>query len=128
MSDFLLDNAEKRLRVLQAAKQRALADLAEHRAEGNDYAAQEQLGALAHLEVEERGIVQMRQDYLRAQNPPPPPRQTPEQLRAKPAEQMSWEDGLQIARNSKYGRDLDFNNPDVVAGFHEANRRRGRGE
>jgi len=126
--DFLLSNAEKRLQGIRAAKQRCMANLAEYQASECDDAAQEELGALAHLEVEERGIHQMRQDYLRAQNPAPQP-QTPEELRVKPAEKMTWSDGLEVAvGNSKYGKGVDFNDPNVQRGYAEVQRRRGRGE
>jgi hypothetical protein len=41
---------------------------------------------------------------------------------------MSADDGLLVARNSKYGSNLDWNDPNVQAGYQEMQRRRGRGE
>jgi hypothetical protein len=126
--DFYDSAARERYMVLEAAKARCLADLAEHRANGDQSSAAEELQVLATLNDQQASLSRLHQQYQAEKNPPPPPRQTPEQLRAKPAEQMTWQDGLEIARNSRYGKNLDFNDPNVVAGYHEANRRRGRGE
>jgi hypothetical protein len=126
--DFYDSAARQRYAILEAAKARCLADLAEHRANGDEHSAAEELQVLATLNDQQASLQRLHQQYQAQQNPPPPPRQTPEQLRAKPAEQMTWADGLEIARQSKYGKNLSFEDPNVVAGYHEANRRRGRGE
>jgi hypothetical protein len=41
---------------------------------------------------------------------------------------MTWQDGLDLARTSKYGKDLSHDDPAVVAGYAEVMRRRARGE
>ena len=41
---------------------------------------------------------------------------------------MTWQDGLDLARTSKYGADIDANDPNVQAGFREVMARRARGE
>jgi hypothetical protein len=122
--DFLLDNAEKRLRTLRASKQRAMANLAEYQASECDDAAQEELGTLAYLEVEERGILQMRADYLRAQNPAPTAPQSDQEWLSKSVERMDYNDVARIAAKSKYG----FDDAAFRAGIAEVQRRRARGE
>jgi hypothetical protein len=126
--DFYDSAARERYAVLEAAKARCLADLAEHRANGDQHSAAEELQVLATLNDQQVSLQRLHQQYQAQMNPPQPPRQTPEELRVKPAEKMTWQDGLEIARNSKYGKNLDFNDPNVVAGYHEAVRRRQSGE
>jgi hypothetical protein len=120
--DFYTDVARRRLQQIEADEAQAQAQLIAARAHGDTDYGVEQAEALDILAVKKQ------EQHVQSQNPAPAPRQTPEQLRAKPAEQMTWQDGLEIARQSKYGKNLDFNDPNVVAGYHEANRRRGRGE
>jgi hypothetical protein len=127
-NDFYDSAARRQYQELEAAKARVLANLAEYRANGDEYSAASELQELAALSDQQASLQRLHQQYQAQQNPPPPPRLTPEQLKALPVEQMTWQHGLEIARNSKYGKNLDFNDPNVVAGFHEANRRRGRGE
>jgi hypothetical protein len=126
--DFYTDVARRRLAQIEADEAQAQAHMIAARANGDTDHAVEQAEALEILAVKKQALLRLHQQHVQSQNPPPPPRQTPEQLRAKPAEQMTWADGLEIARQSKYGKNLDFNDPNVVAGYHEATRRRNRGE
>ena len=41
---------------------------------------------------------------------------------------MTLEDGLEVAKTSKYGKDLSFDDPNVQAGYREMMARRARGE
>jgi hypothetical protein len=41
---------------------------------------------------------------------------------------MTWQDGLDLAKTSKYGKDLSFDDPNVRAGYAEVMARRARGE
>ena len=41
---------------------------------------------------------------------------------------MTPDDGLQLAKTSKYGKNLDWSDPNVRNGYAEAQRRRYRGE
>jgi hypothetical protein len=94
--DFYTDVARQRYETLEAAKAQSLADLARHKAEGNTYAAEEELQVLATLNDQQASLQRLHAQYQANLNPPPPPRQTPEQLRAKPADQMTPADGLEI--------------------------------
>jgi hypothetical protein len=64
-----------------------------------------------------------------AQSQPRQPEQlSQEEINARPWDKMTPQNGLDLAKTSKYGRDLSFRDPHVIAGWHEANRRRARGE
>jgi hypothetical protein len=67
------------------------------------------------------------QNYVQSQQPPQN-YETPEMKAAKPWSQMTAQDALDLAKTSKYGKSLDFNDPHVVAGWHESQRRCQRGE
>ena len=126
--EFYAAAAQKRLQQLAVDRMKAQHDLAISLSMGDEEAAAGEIDSIAEIDAKTanlRALAQREMARNQAQTPPP---QTAEQLRAKPPEQMTWEDGLEIARNSKYGKDLDFNNPHVVAGYHEATRRRQRGE
>jgi hypothetical protein len=70
----------------------------------------------------------LHQQYVASQTPPAPVELTPEEKHAKPWDRMTWQDGLDLARTSKYGADIDANDPNVQAGFREVMARRQRGE
>jgi hypothetical protein len=84
---------------------------------------------LADLEASKRNVLALHNQYVRSQQPPPaPPELTAEEKAAKPWDKMTWEDGLDLAKTSKYGRDLDHSDPNVQAGYREVAARRARGE
>src|SRR5262249_22005231 len=60
-------------------------------------------------------------------SPPAQPELSREEIEAKPWDKMTPQDGLDLARTSKYGKDLDFKNADVIAGVKEVMRRRQQG-
>lgn len=41
---------------------------------------------------------------------------------------MDWQDVVDLARQSKYARDIKPDDPNMLAGYHEAMRRKARGE
>jgi hypothetical protein len=41
---------------------------------------------------------------------------------------MDWQDVVDLARQSKYAKDIQPNDPHLIAGWQEAQRRRARGE
>lgn len=83
---------------------------------------------IANLESEKANLVALHQQYVASQTPPAPVELTPEEKHAKPWDRMTWQDGLDLARTSKYGADIDANDPNVQAGFREVMARRQRGE
>jgi|ERR1700687_3432611 len=127
-NDFYLGAAEQRLRVLEAAKQRAVADLSEARA-CNDYeAAGVEIQTIASLDDQKASLIRLHQAHVQSQQQAQPVPQTAEEWRTKAVERMTPDDGLQVARGSKYAKDLDWNDPNVRKGYEEASRRRARGE
>ena len=128
MNDFYVDAAQKRLDQIEAARSHAQAALTGARAD-NDYdTAAEAVQIIADMNAQEQNLRRLHQQHVNSQAHREPAPQTPEEWRVKPAEKMTWEDGLQVSRNSKYGKNLDFNDPNVVAGYHEVMRRRQNGE
>ena len=83
---------------------------------------------MARADSREQNLVELHQQYVASQAPPEPVELTPEEKHAKPWDRMDWQDGLDLARTSKYGDDLSHNDPNVVAGYAEVMRRRQRGE
>jgi hypothetical protein len=120
--DFYTDVARRRLAQIEAEEAQAQAHLIAARANGDTDYGTEQAEALEVLALRKQALLQMHQQHVASQNPPPRPQQTREQLRAKPIEQMDGNDAVQIWRTSKYGKDLDWNNPDVRAGWEFAKR------
>jgi hypothetical protein len=127
--DDLVHGVEQQFKVIQAARARCEADLAEYRADGNTAGIAEELQTIANLDNSARNLSNLVERHARSQQPAAPIPQTPEELRVKPAEKMTWQDGLDVAINgSKYGKGLDFNDPNVRRGYAEVMRRRSAGE
>jgi hypothetical protein len=127
--DFYTFAARERLQRINAERSRARAELEEAKASGDSYAAGDAEEAIAQADMREQALVALHQRYVASQAPPPePPELTPEEKFAKPWDRMDWQDGLDLARTSKYGKDLDHTDPNVVAGYAEVTRRRQRGE
>lgn len=127
-NDFYLSAAQARAAQLEAERAAALADLAAHRANGDTESAAASIQQLADIEAARANLSNLANGYVQSQNPPLEPELTQEERNAKPWNRMTPQDALELARTSKYGRNLDFNDPNVAAGWHEANRRRARGE
>src|SRR5205823_2036404 len=127
-NDYYLDLAKQRAQQIEADKAELLAGLARARANGDDYSGVEILQGLANNDQEMRNLNQLHNDYMATRNPPAQVPLSREEWRARPVERMTAEDGLAVARNSKYGQDLNWNDANVRLGWEEAQRRRARGE
>jgi|tagenome__1003787_1003787.scaffolds.fasta_scaffold20986856_5 hypothetical protein len=126
--DYYVELARKRAAEIEADKAEMLGGLARAKAENNEFSGTELIQGIANCEQELRNLNQLHADYMSAKNPPQPVPLSREEWRARPVERMSADDGLLVARNSKYGSNLDWNDPNVQAGYQEMQRRRGRGE
>lgn len=105
------------------------ANLEAAKATNDSYAATAAAQDLANARANQRNLEDLHGEYVRSQQPPPPPPEpTPEERHARPWDKMTWQDGLDLARTSKYGADIDANDPNVQAGFREVIARRQRGE
>ena len=127
MSDYYIDLAKQRAQQIEADKAELLAGLARAKSNGDDHSGTEILQGLANNDQEMRNLNQLHNDYMAAKNPQQVPLSR-EEWRARPVERMTAADGLEVARNSKYGGSLDWSDPHVQAGYQEAQRRRARGE
>jgi hypothetical protein len=128
MGDFYSDAASQRLAQIEAMRAQALADLATSKANSDYESAAASVQTIANLEAEKANVANLHRSYVASQTVPTPPELTREERDAKPWNRMTPDDALEIARGSKYGKDLNWDNPDVRAGWAEAQRRRSRGE
>jgi hypothetical protein len=124
--DFYLKSAQKQARALEAAKNAAIAGLNEARANGDSYSAQEAIQNLADLSAAQENLSRLCNQYIQSQQPPMPASR--EERAARTWDRMDWQDVTNLARQSKYGRDIQPNDPGLIAGWQEAQRRRARGE
>lgn len=125
--DFYSQAASHRLTQIEAERAAALADLAAHRANSDYDSAAASVQALANLDAERQNLVSLHQQYVASQQPAQQPELSEEERNARPWHRMTPQDALDLAKTSKYGKDLDWNDPNVRAGWTEAQARRARG-
>jgi hypothetical protein len=128
MGDFYSDAARRRLDQLNAEAQQALADLANAKANDDYDTAAVLVERLGDIQSAQAKVNQIHAEYLRSQNPPPPPQPSKEERASRPWDRMTWDDALDMARTSKYGRNLRHDDPHVQAAYREVQARRARGE
>ena len=128
MSDFYLSAAQQRAAELEVELSAAKTDLLTYRHNQDLPGAGEAVQRIANLTAEQSNLQGLVQGYIRSQQPAQPEVLTDEERAAKPWHRMSADDGLQLAKTSKYGKNLDWSDPNVRNGYAEAQRRRYRGE
>jgi hypothetical protein len=126
--DFYLRAAKRQARALEAAKSTATANLNEARANRDPDLAGTYVQELADLSAAQENLSRLCNQYLQSQQPPQRPATTPEEWQAKPISAMDAADAIKLYQTSKYGKDLDWSNANLRAGYAEAMRRRSRGE
>lgn len=124
--DYYTHLARQQLQRLDANKAQTLADLAAAKANSDYETAGTAVSELADIEAKRQNLVALHDQYVRSQQTYEPPELTAEEKFAKPWDRMTLEDGLDLARTSKYGKDLDFNDPNVVAGYRHMLANRGK--
>src|SRR5580704_8225873 len=127
MSDFYRDSAERRLQQLSAQRAASLADIEAHKLNGDHDAAGECIQNLANIDSERANLVQLYQNYVQSQQPAQKPAETAEQKAAKPWSQMGWDDIVDLTRTSRYGKDIRPDDPNMIAGWHESQKRKAEG-
>lgn len=125
-SDFYLKSAAAQMQAIQTARANALAELEQHRQNKDKYAAGQAVQQLADLAAAQENLQRLANQYVQSQQPAPP--LSEEQRRAKPWDQMDFSDSLEMARQSRYAKNLTADDPNFVAGMREAMARRSRGE
>jgi hypothetical protein len=126
--DFYLQAGSQRLAQIEAEWAAALADLAAHRANHDSDSAAAAIQQIANLDVEVANLNSLYSRYVQSQNPPAPPEPSPEERAARPISRMDWSDVVEMTRQSKYAKNIRPDDPNLIAGWQEAQRRRARGE
>ncbi len=127
-NDFYIDAAITRANTIEAELAAARADLAAHRANGDTDSAGVSIQQIANLESERANLNNLYAAYVQSQQPPQPEQLTDEERMAKPWSRMDWSDVVEMTRGSKWAKDIKADDPNMIAGWREAQRRRARGE
>jgi hypothetical protein len=126
MKDKYWAASERALRATSFELSRAQNDLNSAVACGDKDSASVAVMEIADLARRQENIVRLQQQYSASKQPPPMP--SAEERAARPWQKMDWTDIVQMTRGSKYAKDIAPNDPNLVAGYAEAMRRRSRGE
>ena len=126
--DFYTQAARSRAEAIEMQIAASRADLLVHRNNSDLQAAGEAVQTIANLEAERANLTNLYNQYVQSQQAPQPEVLTDEERIARPWNKMTPDDGLQLAKTSKYGKSLDWSDPNVRNGYAEAQRRRYRGE
>jgi hypothetical protein len=127
-NDFYTQSARQRLEQIAAERAAAEADLLAHRANSDTYSAGQSIQHLANLAAEQQNLTTLYNNYVQSQQPRQREYLTPEERAAKPIHKMDWSDAVDLARTSRYGKNIRADDPNMIAGWHESQRRRARGE
>jgi hypothetical protein len=127
-SDPYWKASERALRANAAELGRVQGDLNSYVAAGDKDSAAACVTELANLSRQQENLQLLRNQYLQSRTPPQQAPQTREEWQAKPVEHMNYDDALKVFQESKYGKNLDWNDANMRAGYQEAMRRRQRGE
>lgn len=127
--DFYVSAAAQRAAEIEAERAQALADLQSARRYQDHAAAAQAVQQIADLDAARQNLKSLHSRYVQSQNPPPPRELTLEERLAKSPEDMTWQDGLEIAKaGSRYAKDLTLDDPAVRAGMQDVINRRQRGQ
>jgi hypothetical protein len=80
------------------------------------------------LDAERANLAQLYNNYVASQQAPAREQLTPEERAARPITKMDWSDVVDLARGSRYGKNIKPDDPNLIAGWNEARRRSARGE
>jgi hypothetical protein len=126
--DFYIQSAARRASMIEAELAAAKADLAAYKANHDVDSASQSVQSIANLEAERANLVNLYNAYVQSQRPPQPEELSDAERMSKPWNKMTPDDGLALARTSRYAKDLSWDDPSVKAGWAEMQRRRSRGE
>jgi hypothetical protein len=124
--NWLLQRGAERLGQINAARSQAVADLERAKSEYDDSAAMDAIQQIADLDQAAASLNALYSRYTASQTPPPQPSQ--EERKARTWDRMDWQDIVDMTRQSKYAKNIRPDDPNMIAGYQEAMRRRGRGE
>jgi hypothetical protein len=125
--DFYLSAARQRANEIEVQLSAAKTELLAYRQQQDLDSAGEAVQRIANLTAEQSNLRSLCDGYIAAQQRQPE-QLTAEERAARPWHKMDYNDTLALAQTSKYGKNLDWNDPNMRAGYAEAPRRRSRGE
>jgi len=126
--DPYLRGLQRRMAHNRAAEAAAKADLDTHVLNGDEDGIGESEQQIADVRAQQRNLASLAQEYIASQNPPASQEVSAEERAARPPERMDWQDVVNLARSCKYATDLKPDDPNMLRGYREAQRRRQRGE
>ncbi len=126
--DWYIQQGRNRLQQIAYARASAVADLEGAKVSYDDDAAGSALQTIADLDAQRANLMGLYQQYWNSQHPPAPPQPSAEERKARTWDRMDWQDIVDMTRTSKYAKDIRPDDPNMVAGYHEAMRRRRAGE
>jgi hypothetical protein len=126
MADWYVERGAQRIANLRAGRSQALANLENAKATGDNEMADQAIYDLAEINAQEQHIMALYRQYAQSQQPPPEP--SPEERAARPIHRMDWSDVVDMTRQSKYAKNIRADDPNLIAGYNEVQRRRARGE
>jgi hypothetical protein len=126
--DWYLDCGREQLNQINAERAQELANLEAAKAAYDDHSAKAAIQAIADLDAKRANLSALYSQYVASQNPPRPPEPGAEERRARSWDRMDWQDIVDMTRQSKYARNIRPDDPGLIAGYHEAMRRRRAGE
>jgi hypothetical protein len=124
--DWYVQIGYKRAAELSAGRAQALADLEYAKSNGDHESASTALQNIADIDQASANLGRLYDQYTRSQQPPPEP--SPEERAARPISRMDWSDVVEMTRQSKYAKNICPDDPNLIAGYNEAMRRRSRGQ
>jgi hypothetical protein len=125
--DFYLNAAQQRAAELEMELSAAKTDLLTFKHNQDLQGAGEAVQRIANLTAEQSNLRGLVEGYVQSQQPPRQPELSPEERAAKPIHRMDYSDVLEMAKTSKYAKDLTWNE-DMQRGYNEVRARRSRGE
>jgi hypothetical protein len=128
MTSKLQQIFERQMQELNLKEQSHSLLLSEAVKQQDEYSEAAEMQNIANVRAERKNLVNEYNEEMVRQQPRRPEYLTPEERAARPIEKMDWSDTVELARTSRYGRNLKPDDPHMVAGYYEARRRRGRGE
>ena len=122
--------AAQRYAALEAAENQIRVNLQANYCVGGDTVEDSQsIQQLANIRQEKAALAQLANEHAQSKIPQYRAPLTREEWEAKPVEKMTALDGLYIAqKGSRFEGQIRADDPNVVAGYYETLKRRGRGE
>jgi hypothetical protein len=126
MNDFYDASARKRYQVLEAAKARAIANLEEYRATGDEDSAAEELQTLATINDQQASLQRLHQQYHQQMQPPPAPR--PDSWREKRTDEMTPQDVINMIQQGDGKHSKTMSAEDYWRGYQKLQQAKAAGD